>query len=121
MLLVLIEFFIMPMMSWASEELTYEVDLIQNLDPEHVDDGPVRHRVPSKHIVCNITRKSIDIPGVNPCDIYMYEVMDVDGIQTAAFTKMSDFIEYIFNSEESVMIRLHIDGYSLNGYIFLCP
>ncbi len=111
----------------ASDDTTYVVSVTQSpdsdsdsdLDPEHVDDGPVRHRLPSKPGVCIITHESVDISSISSEEIYLYDVYDTNGGCIASFTSEQDFTKFLYETTGTIEIRLRIKGYVIHGYLDL--
>jgi len=103
----------------ADNAPTYTVCVSQSSEPDKVDDGPVRQRMPSRPVICTISPDRVFIPSVNSDDILSYEVYDSEGSCMASFTSEADFIFFIYDTEGTVEIRIHVDGYVFHGFIDL--
>lgn len=100
----------------ADSALTYSVSVTQSPEPYYIDDGQVRHRTPSRPIICTITPDGVNIPSVNTEDIITYDVFSSGGDCIASFTSEQDFISFLFSIKGTFEIRIHIDGYVFHGY-----
>lgn len=86
-------------------------------DPTDMDQRPTKKRSGCQQIACEITMEGISISGMDFSEITLYEVLDKDGFTLASFESEQEFITYIFTLEETVGIRLYLDGFVLSGFL----
>lgn len=79
---------------------------------------PEGRRVPSKPIMCTINANGIEIGGVNPTQIFQYDICDLDGNCLVSFSSEPEFVEYILSSTEEIEIVLYTEDYIYFGCTF---
>lgn len=95
------------------------VTVTQDSEPEYVYDGPVRHRIPPRPIMCTITPDGVSIPSISTDDILSYDVYSPEGDSIVSFSEEQDFITFIYGNVGTYEIRIHITGYVFHGYVNL--
>lgn len=78
---------------------------------------PDGHRLPSRPLLCLINQEGLQIDGVNCSEIFLYEVIDEDGMLITSYTSMQGFINHVLTSVQTIEIRLYIGNYILKGYV----
>lgn len=103
----------------ADNEESYDVELTQSSDsdPEYVNNDPTKKRIPVRPILGIVSRDGLYIPSISPDDILSYEIYDSNGVCIGTFTSEYEFIQAIYSFTGLIEIRIHVDGYMLQGYI----
>lgn len=99
--------------------ITVTVTVTQDSEPEYVYDGPVRHRIPPRPIMCTITPDGVSIPSISADDILAYDVYSPEEDSIVTFSEEQDFITFIYGNVGTYEIRIHISGYVFHGYVNL--
>ncbi len=89
-----------------------------NTDPNPNEDKDVRHRMPTRPILCSISIEdgvSFD-DGTNP-DIISYEIKDADNNPIAVTGDEADFIQTLFSLTGEYVIQFRTDQYVYYGSI----
>lgn len=89
-----------------------------NTDPNPDEDKDVRHRMPTRPILCSISIEdgvSFD-DGSNP-DIVSYEIKDADNNPIAVTGDEADFIQTLFSLTGEYVIQFRADEYIYYGSI----
>lgn len=73
-------------------------------------------RFPGKPIICVISDTSMSIQGIEDSTIMKYEAYDEYGDFICSFCTQKDFIDFIFNSEGTIIIRFVFSDYALIGF-----
>lgn len=81
-----------------------------------IDLDPEGRRLPSKPIICTIDTGGIEMEGINPSEIYQYDVCDLEGEIMVSFSSEPEFIQYVLTSTEEIGIRLYTEDYIYLGY-----
>lgn len=106
-----------PLLCNGETTESFIVYLSGDPDPTDMDQRPTRKRSGGQRLPCEITLNGISISGIDTSGISLYEVLDIDGITLASFETEQDFLTYLFTLEETVGIRLYLDGFVLSGFL----
>lgn len=106
-----------PLLCNGETTESFIVYLSGDPDPTDMDQRPTRKRSGGQRLPCEITLNGISISGIDTSGISLYEVLDIDGITLASFETEQNFLTYLFTLEETVGIRLYLDGFVLSGFL----
>jgi hypothetical protein len=96
----------------------YASSATTNTDPKPDESKDVRHRMPSRPILCSISIEdgvSFD-DSTNP-DIISYEIKDADNNPIAVTGDEADFIQTLFSLSGEYVIQFRTDEYIYYGSI----
>ncbi|MCM1140180.1 MAG: hypothetical protein NC453_16565 [Muribaculum sp.] len=110
---------LLPLFCYGARTDSFIVYLSVGSDPTEMDPPPTKRRAGSQTIPCEISIEKVDLSGIDISGISLYEVHDINGVTLASFESEQEFITYIFTMEETVGIRLHLDGFVLSGFLYL--
>lgn len=81
-------------------------------------DYPIRHRLPIQTIQGTISLSAgVMIPGLSADEILSYELCYENRNSIAEFSDEMDFINLLFSSDGTYMVRFITDEYIYTGYI----
>lgn len=86
-------------------------------DPDKERDGD---RAPARPIIISISAEyGVSIPAVDKDNVLSYSIYDEDGMLLASFTDDMEFATALLSSNGTLEIRIHLDDYTLCGWIEL--
>lgn len=108
---------LIPLLCYGERTESFVVYLSEDHDPTDMDQRPTRKRSGGQRLPCEITLNGISISGMDTSGISLYEVLDIDGIALASFETEQEFLACLFTLEQTVGIRLYLDGFVLSGFL----
>lgn len=87
-------------------------------ETEHrINPGKEWHRSISKPVVCEISECGLSITSIDVSSIIKYEVYDDAGGHLMSFGNQSDFIDFVYHAEDSIIICFILEDYALIGLV----
>lgn len=110
---------LLPLLCNGENIESFVIYMSNDLDLGQIDPKPTKKRSGGQLIPCEITLNGISISGMDTSGISLYEVLDINGVPLSSFETEEEFLTYIFTLEETVGIRLYLDGLVLSGFLYI--
>lgn len=112
--------FLMPIYALADEQIIVRAKIADEPPINHPKIDPEGDRAPARPIFISISAEyGVSIPAVDKDDVLSYSIYDEDGMMLASFTDDIEFASTLLSSNGTLEIRIHLDDYTLCGWLEL--
>ena len=112
--------FLMPIYALSDEQIIVRAKIADEPPINHPKIDPEGDRAPARPIFISISAEyGVSIPAVDKEDVLSYSIYDEDGMMLASFTDDIEFASTLLSSNGTLEIRIHLDDYTLCGWLEL--